>query len=317
MIDGQVAGGDPVGERRALAQRRDHAVDRVDEVLDLVVAGDDHMLVEVADRHRVERGADPLQAARHRGRDPYRSAAGQQHRDEADAEQQVARVGIEHVGRLIRVTHRRALPFDDRRDVAHQRLDQLLLLDLGQLRGLGILVVDAERADPLEHRLQRLPILRGLPPQRLVPVGCARFAGGEQSLELALPARRVGAIVGHDPLIGVQRQRLLVRQHIAEIGIHLSGGIELFRRSGDDRADRGVERVRPGYAEGDDDEQQYGKQRKGARQFHFQSCTHDIVPCLFGGRSAGHVARRIIPARAAALMPRGRNRRPRRRPRRG
>ena len=76
MIDGQVATGDLVRQHGAEAQVRGHRVDRGDQILDLVVRGHGDFIVEIADRYRADRDADPLQAARHDHRDPERAADG-------------------------------------------------------------------------------------------------------------------------------------------------------------------------------------------------------------------------------------------------
>ena len=86
----QIAPGDVVGHPGGAPQVDGHAVEGVDQVLDLVVAGDANGLIEVADRHRVGQRHRVAQAPADRAGDPDRGAQGDRQRDQDDGDRAVA-----------------------------------------------------------------------------------------------------------------------------------------------------------------------------------------------------------------------------------
>ena len=279
-LDHQVAVGHLVGERGGGPQVGGHDVDRVDQVLDLIVGGDRHALVEVAARHAFGEGADPAQPLADAGGDPHRGADRDQQRHEAEADQGVAYalevgVGLVDVGvelRLLGGDHGMHAVIDLGRDLAA----------LAERQGDGVMGV--ARAQEAAHAVvdigEATPALAQRLPLRLA-LGRGRSGSlGEevlQGLPVLVDARPVLALlVG----VGGQQRVLLQPDDVQEVDVDPLD----FLQAGDGARHHGPHRG-VGVAEADDAEpggreQADYDQAEGEAQLEFDREAHFAVPLV-------------------------------------
>ena len=251
VIDRQVAERNGVGQLRRLAQRRGHAVDGVDQVLDLVVRPDGYFVVEVADRHRVQRDADPLQPLRHDRADPQRAGDGDQERDRSRCEQHRACVCIGRIALCIRLGHFVALALDHVVDEFTHFLGCGTRRAQRDLPRLHVLVLDRQRDGAIRGVLIPGPLIPDLGILRAVDIVGHRGRGSDQFVGAGPLTPHLFQLAFEDLRIVGQREALFGDHRRCRRVIELLDAVQRGRRVVDQSAHAVVDRAHLGNAEGD------------------------------------------------------------------